>query len=740
MLSISPTTPNGAPGNLQHPFSPPSAHARGFKRSASTDDEQDNDGDTRPSSRRNTAVKRACNECRQQKLKCNVQQDPFVSCARCQKQGLRCVIEPNFKRVGKRNRNAEMEKEMEYLRDRLAMYEGQATPNSQPVLNAPHAKPDMRMFTPGTMPKLEDDAFLQTRHQQVAATSLLDLRSGSPMFFTLGSGEVRLGHSEVNDLFAEYFQLYHPFLPFLDQVRSPDEYYSQDHKLLFWAVIAVAARRYGPCPSLLKDLAKPLSDLIWDSIRNQPNHHVVKALCLLCTWPLPAERTVTDPTFVLCGAMMQIAMQIGLHQPTHPQDFSRTNVRLQQEDIHDRLRTWAVCNIVAQTVSTGNGQPSITLYDSTLDFKVDDEEHMRIIPPTLFVRLRQEMAASRINKLLYSANSHRFAEGAASSYMTLEADRLKEERVKEDCGSLDGVDSDLEELYHYAVALHLHLYSFFSPELRLERRDDLVALYFAATAYLERVFKLQRESRLPHVPHYVMQMALAAGFALLKLLNSDFATKLPTDRGRQFVLQTVDALRKAKVWPNDLLDRFAEVLAQLWKESSRGRSLHSLSQSPSLSNSGMGNMFNHHNQQQIQRQQQGQGQRRDSTGIMNDPLGLIIRSRMSMSVLFDCVWRWREAQVSGAAEQLDAMVMNNPTNPDSSAHSTPPPGAVVENPAHSLPNFNPHLNTLSMPLQLPNGLASANSYEFFDSVSWMLETQTDWNTYGTGNFGNDFGT
>lgn len=54
------------------------------------------------------------------------------------------------------------------------------------------------------------------------------------------------------------------------------------------------------------------------------------------------------------------------------------------------------------------------------------------------------MAASRINKLLYSANSHRFAEGAATSYMSLEADRLKEERVKEERGSLDGVDNGKE--------------------------------------------------------------------------------------------------------------------------------------------------------------------------------------------------------------------------------------------------------------------------------------------------------
>jgi transcriptional regulatory protein LEU3 len=94
-------------------------------------------------------------------------------------------------------------------------------------------------------------------------------------------------------------------------------------------------------------------------------------------------------------------------------------------------------------VSTGNGQPSITLYDSTLDFKSDSEEDMRIIPPTIYVRLRQEMAASRINKLLYSRNSHRFADGAATSYMNLEADRLKEERVKQESGSLDGVDSGM---------------------------------------------------------------------------------------------------------------------------------------------------------------------------------------------------------------------------------------------------------------------------------------------------------
>jgi transcriptional regulatory protein LEU3 len=273
------------------------------------------------------------------------------------KQQLKCVIEPNFKRVGKRTRNAEMEKEMDYLRDRLAMYErahgllpiSNHNNNSrnhnhseqQLMMNMPQPKAESRLLHP------EDDAFLQTQHQQVAATSLLDLRSGSPMMHSLD--QVRLSPSQVNELFAEFFDMYHPFLPFLDPLRSPDDVSAKDHKLLFWAIISVAARHYNRDAGLLKRLKEPLTDLIWTTIKGQNNHHVVKALCLLCYWPLPQHRTVSDPTFVLCGIMMQVATQIGLHQPTHPQDFSRKKVRLQVEDIQDRLRTWAVCNIVAQT-------------------------------------------------------------------------------------------------------------------------------------------------------------------------------------------------------------------------------------------------------------------------------------------------------------------------------------------------------------------------------------------------------
>lgn len=51
---------------------------------------------------------------------------------------------------------------------------------------------------------------------------------------------------------------------------------------------------------------------------------------------------------MLCGMMMQIAMQIGLHRPSHTQDFSKFQVELREEELKDKVKTWAICNTVAQ--------------------------------------------------------------------------------------------------------------------------------------------------------------------------------------------------------------------------------------------------------------------------------------------------------------------------------------------------------------------------------------------------------
>lgn len=53
-------------------------------------------------------------------LRCDVVQDPFTICSRCRRLNLSCKVQENFKRVGKRSRNAEMEREIVELRKQIA--------------------------------------------------------------------------------------------------------------------------------------------------------------------------------------------------------------------------------------------------------------------------------------------------------------------------------------------------------------------------------------------------------------------------------------------------------------------------------------------------------------------------------------------------------------------------------------------------------------------------------------------
>lgn len=114
-------------------------------------------------------------------------------------------------------------------------------------------------------------------------------------------------------------------------------------------VISVGARRYQADTQLLNSLAGPVTRLVWSTIADIPqSFHAVKALCLLCTWPFPTSSTSTDPTFMLSGLMIHVAMQLGLHRPSHTQDFSKFRVELIESELRDKVRTWAICNVVAQ--------------------------------------------------------------------------------------------------------------------------------------------------------------------------------------------------------------------------------------------------------------------------------------------------------------------------------------------------------------------------------------------------------
>lgn len=460
-----------------------------------------------------------------------------------------------------------------------------------------------------------------------AVSSLLHLKQGGNYNmprYVKDIENVGLTEEAMNHLFNEFWNCYHPYLPFLDPSQPPLQYH-ENHPLLFWVIIAVASRRYTLDPTLLTALSGPLSRLLWITIGEVPNsHHVVKALCLLCCWPLPTSTTSTDPTHIICGVMMKSATGIGLHRPNHTQDFSRVSVDLNKEQLHDRVTTWAVCNIVAQSVGTGYGQPASTLYDWTLAVRPGDDGPFTL-SPELEARLQIERFCDKISKEMYSNASD--PRGVAGDELRAMLARVYRREYGELSASIMSkqVLSPIVNLHLKAAGLHLRLSAFFDSSTTVGYIDDLMSLWRAALAFLDLVFDLETQTKgtvpggmLRYATNYIMQMIMAACFTLLKLLSSFFAREIDFERGRQLFHHTITVIRSMSVINNDLPWRLAELMVQMWNGARvEARSV--------LQNEGNGNGASH-----------------DPRTVIDDSLQLKVRCRMSMSLMFDSIWRWRE--------------------------------------------------------------------------------------------------
>ncbi len=164
-------------------------------------------------------------------------------------------------------------------------------------------------------------------------------------------------------------------------------------------------------------------------------------------------------------------------------------------------------------------------------------------------------------------------------------------------------------IYLRAAGLHLRLSAFFDSSNSSHYWEDLLGLWSATTAYLEQALSISTSagSVLSYVSNYILQMIIAAGFTLMKLLNSFFANHIDLEYGKSLFNRTIWAIRDISVTPNDLPSRLAEVLAQLWRGGGAG------------SRAGV-----------------------NGDGTVDSSLQLKVRCRMSVSHVFDAVWRWRE--------------------------------------------------------------------------------------------------
>ena len=239
------------------------------------------------------------------------------------------------------------------------------------------------------------------------------------------------------------------------------------------------------------------------------------------------------------------------------------------------------------------------------------------MPDPIWNRLLIEQFVAKVSKHLYQNERDPLGlvldseRAAYSSFLADDYDRLKKE--------LSSDLSPITKIYLDAAGLHFRINHFFADPNAPTYRTDLFNLYNTTCQYLESCLNLDVMQSTPGNPstsikyctNYIFLMMLAGGFALLKL-NFSFLRRHHMNSAYVLDLfrRTVYGLRSCSVAENDLAARLAEVLAQVWK-SGRVRA------EPLQEDIGSGE-------------------------VDDDSLKLRIRARMSMSLVYDSVWRWRQ--------------------------------------------------------------------------------------------------
>lgn len=140
-------------------------------------------------------------------------------------------------------------------------------------------------------------------------------------------------------------------LPIPEPVVSPNVLY-QHSQVLFWVIVSVGSQKYTKLPNLAGVLALPVTHLVLQSTvaRNNPVERL-KALIILLNWPFPAGPFYRDPSFVLSGTLLHMAMHCGLYMPTLSQDFSKVLNKNREKEFLQRIQLWAYIMITYQRYS-----------------------------------------------------------------------------------------------------------------------------------------------------------------------------------------------------------------------------------------------------------------------------------------------------------------------------------------------------------------------------------------------------
>ncbi|KAK6456853.1 fungal-specific transcription factor domain-containing protein [Scheffersomyces xylosifermentans] len=558
----------------------------------------------------------SCTFCRQHKIKCNASENYPSPCQRCDRMGLKCEIDPQF-RPKKGSQIQSLKSDVDELKAKIEMLTKneslltqalnqhnlnfmQQSQNHTPRHLSTHSNnspmnfqfdqspvypPATYHISPSTnisAPPQLNDSISNTHNQPSQIGHVLqegsdtspstnDTPTASNMHqkeeieyrevseFILG--EVRLPLEKANELHNRFITKHLPFLPIITS-RSATELYHKS-QLLFWTVILTASLS-EPEPTLYMSLASLIKQLAIETcwIRTPRSTHVIQALIILSIWPLPNEKVLDDCSYRFIGLAKNLSLQLGLHRGGEfIQEFSRTQVSLGPDAERWRTRSWLAVFFCEQFWSSVLGlPPSINTTDYLLEnARVDQslpKDFRCLISLSIFqCKLVNVMGISvtRPDGLLEPSNR-----AGSLNILDRELERLKF-KLKIDEGS--GID-----VYYLYIKLMICCFAFL-PGTPIEDQVKYVSsAYLSATRVVTITSQMLKNISLIELPIYIRQAMTYSVLLLFKLHLSRYLIDKYVDSSRQSIVTVHRLMRNTLSSWKDLkndISRTAKVLENL---------------------------------------------------------------------------------------------------------------------------------------------------------------------------------
>lgn len=245
------------------------------------------------------------------------------------------------------------------------------------------------------------------------------------------------------------------------------------------------------------------------------------------------------------------------------------------------------------------------------------------VSPSLLLEMKLGSLLSRIN-ILFSPST--FVFGEIQDKQSTFARTMMSDIFENQLNELESERrlSSLEQTYVNITRLQLRLHC-------LQDRENpatslqMAKLGIAATSIIDLIEHLDiKTSLVTYCPHYIYRMTALTASVLLRLAKQSQAQISSIDSNKSgraslqykpYFFRTISLLRKMSIDSNDMPSRMAKIFSQLWT---------------------IDNLFD----QQPNRSLDDAGTESAATFSTSSPL--IVQSRLSMSVLHDCMWRWKD--------------------------------------------------------------------------------------------------